>query len=327
MDFNTGRVRRYLDDFFLKKFCEFFISARKQRKRNKVEENRRQKEKLVSFIRSSLFLIDPSTFNFQTSSKPEINSIFSMTASDWSRIQQIQFAYSESTVLNKVIGTPPFPATQPIHSTIDLIRIPTYLASIRLITFLKKIPEFNSFDLEDRVTLVKYNLLAVVFMHVVLIYDPILNSYHEPDTDDPIFDGKDWINILGEQFYGELTRIATNLIQIVHNDRVIIKTFLLLILFTKGFCGYDIAHEPNLNNLSLVFQTQNSYLESLYKYCLHQHGLSKTLTIFMNLPGHLLGVQRLAVHLKDYVHDHIDVSQISPLMQTVLQLTESIPST
>ena len=250
-----------------------------------------------------------------------------MSPSDWSRIHQVQFAYSESIALNKLIGAPPFPAAQPIHSTIDLIRIPTYLASIRLITFLKKIPEFNSFDLEDRVTLVKCNLLAMVFMHVVLIYDPKFNSYHEPGTEDPIFEGKDWIKILGEDFYGELTRIATNLIHLVHNDRVIIKTFLLLILFTKGFCGYDIAHEPNLNNPSLVFQTQNSYLESLYKHCLHQHGSEKTLTIFMNLPGHLLSVQRLAVHLKDYVHHHIDASQISPLMQTVLQLNDSTAST
>src|SRR4051812_16566214 len=100
-----------------------------------------------------------------------------MTPSDWSRIHQVQFAYSESITLNKVVGAPLFPATQPIHSTVDLIRIPTYLASIRLITFLKKIPEFNLFDLEDRVILVKYNLLAVVFMHVVLIYDPKSNNY------------------------------------------------------------------------------------------------------------------------------------------------------
>ena len=61
-----------------------------------------------------------------------------MTTSDWSRINQIQLAYSESVVLNKVTGVPSYPATQPIHTTIDLIRIPTYLASIRLITFIKK---------------------------------------------------------------------------------------------------------------------------------------------------------------------------------------------
>lgn len=263
----------------------------------------------------------------KTISKKDISNLLSLTSSDWSRIRQVQYAYSESITLNKVIGVPTFPATQRIYSTIDLIRIPTYLASIRLITFLKKITEFNQLDLEDRVTLVKYNLLAVVFMHVVLIYNPTSDTYHEPGTEDPVFDGKDWIRILGDEFYRDLTNIATQLIQTVHNDRIIIKTFLLLILFSKGFCAYDIAHEPTLINSSLVYQTQCSFVESLYKYCLHHHGLKKTLTIFMNLAGHLLRVQHLAVHLKDFVHDQIDPALISPLMQTVLQLNDSVTST
>jgi len=250
-----------------------------------------------------------------------------MTVSDWTRIDKIQYAYNESITRNKVVGVPSFPATQAIHSTVELIRIPTYLASIRLITFFKKIPEFDLFDPDDRVTLVKNNLLAVVFMHIVLIYDPKFDTYHEHGTEDPIFEGKDWIEILGEEFYRAITTVITELIKLVQSDRIIIKTFLLLILFTKGFCGYDIAHEPTLKNYSIVFQTQNSYLETLYKYCLHHHGLTKTFTIFTTLLGRLLSIQRLAVHLKDYVHNHIDVSQISPLMQSVLQLTDSNSST
>jgi len=163
-------------------------------------------------------------------------------------------------------------------------------------------------------------------MHIVLLYDPKHDTYHEDNTEDPIFQGKDWIEIVGEEFYQELTDVATQLITMVENDRVIIKTFLLLILFTKGFCGYDIVHEPSLKNYSIVFKTQNHYLESLYKYCLHHYGLKKTLTMFTNLLGHLLSVQRLAVHLKDYVHNHIDASQISPLMQSVFQLTDPTSS-
>jgi len=250
-----------------------------------------------------------------------------MTPSDWTRISQVQLAYNESIIVNKVIGVPSFPATQPIHSTLELIRIPTYLASIRLITFLKKIPEFDLFDPDDRVILVKYNLLAVVFMHIVLIYDPKYDTYHEYNTEDPIFQGKDWIEILGEEFYRELTDVVTKLIKMTENDHVIIKIFLLLILFTKGFCGYDIAHEPSLKNYSIVFKTQNLYLESLYKYCLHHYGSTKTERLFTHFLAHLFSVQRLAVHLKDYVHDHIDASQVSPLMQSVLQLTDSTSPT
>lgn len=256
-----------------------------------------------------------------------MSNISLITPTDWTRIEQIQHAYRESIILNKVIGVPSFPATQHIHTTLELIRIPTYLASIRLITFFKNIPEFNSFDLDDRVILVKYNLLAVVFMHMVLIYNPNNDIYHESNTEDPIFQGKDWIEILGNEFYHDLTNVTKKILNFINNDHIVVKIILLLILFTKGFCGYDIVHEPTLTNYSIVLQTQNLYLELLYKYCLHRYGLKKTLNLVTKILLQLLSVQRLAIHLKDYVHDHINASQLSPLMQSVLQLTESTLST
>ncbi|CAF3352486.1 unnamed protein product [Rotaria sp. Silwood1] len=308
---------------------EFLFS--KQRKRNKIEQNRRQRQTNVGILGRRRRYIKHLKFFEESSSIDEVhpsitNNIPQMNESDWSRIHQVQYAYSQATSLNRVIGVPLYPATQPIHSTLELIRIPTYLASIRLITFMKKIPEFDLFNPEDRVTLVKHNLLAVVFMHVVLLYNPLADSYHEHDTEDPIFQGKDWIEILGEEFYHEVTDVATKLIEIFQYDRVIVKIFLLLILFTKGFCGYDIAHEPSLKNYFIVFNTQNLYLESLYKYCLHHYGIRKTITLFSRSLNQILAIQRLAVHLKDFVHNHINASQLSPLMQSVLQLPNSNPS-
>jgi hypothetical protein len=43
-----------------------------------------------------------------------------MTALDWSRISQVRFAYNELITVNKVIGVPSFPATRPIHLTLEL---------------------------------------------------------------------------------------------------------------------------------------------------------------------------------------------------------------
>jgi hypothetical protein len=249
-----------------------------------------------------------------------------MTELDWSKIHQIQAAYSEAMAYNQVVGVPPYPASHAINSTIDLIQVPTYLSSIRLITYFKKTPEFETCDFEDRVTLVKHNLVAVVFMHIVLIYDPIADTYHEHNTQDPIFQGKDWTKILGVEFYHDLTAIAMDLIEILEYDRVIVKLLLIIILYVKGFCGYDIPHEPSLNTPLMVFNTQNVYVEILYKYCLHQYGLTRTINLFSQLINQLLAIQRLGVHLKDLVHSNIDASQLSPLMQSVLQLSDSSSS-
>ncbi|UJR26345.1 hypothetical protein I4U23_007679 [Adineta vaga] len=299
----------------------------KHHKRSKIEENRRQKETNENGVvrhRRNLKLIKVQNTSPKDESSNQIHDdVPPMTDMDWIKIEQVQNAYSQAITLNKVIGVPLYPAIQPIRSTLELIRIPTYLASIRLITFIKHIPECGLFHPDDRVVLVKYNLLAVVFMHSVLLYNPIADTYHEHNTEDPIFQGTDWIKILGKEFYHELTDLATKLIEIVEYDRVIIKIFLLLILTTKGFCGYDIVHEPSLKNFSSVFSTQNVYLDTLYRYCLHHYGEKTTVNIFSRTIGPLMSIQRLAVHLKDFVHDHVDPSQLSPLMQSVLQLTDS----
>lgn len=244
-----------------------------------------------------------------------------MTAFDWTKIQQVQNAYNEAISYNQVVGVPPYPATQPVHSALDLIRIPTYLSSIRLITYLRKIPEFQLLDPEDRVTLVKHNLLAVVFMHTVLLYDPIADTYHEHNTQDPIFSGRDWIEILGDEFYHKITLTAKKLIETLEYDRVVVKILLLIILFTKAFCGYDIQNEPSLNTPWVVHNTQYSYVELLYKYCLHQYGFQRTISLFSQLINSLFSIQSLSSNFKNLVHTNIDATQLSPLMQSVLQVS------
>jgi len=308
---------------------------KKDEKKRQIEENRRRKQSHKPTPRrarrnQTYSKIDDDTSAAGERLSPEIvtdSSTSPMSEFDWSKIHQIQKAYSDAMAYNQVVGVPPYPATHSITSTIDLIQVPTYLSSLRLITYFRKTPEFEIFDSEDRVTLVKHNLLAVVFMHIVLIYDPIADTYHEHNTQDPIFQGKDWIKILGEDFYHDLTRTAKELIHILEYDRVIAKILSLIILYIKGFCGYDIVHEPTLNNPSIVSNTQNIYVEILYKYCLHQYGLTRTINLFSRLINQLLAVQRLAIHLKDFVHSVIvDVSRLSPLMQSVLQFSDTSSS-
>ncbi|CAF2614255.1 unnamed protein product [Rotaria sp. Silwood2] len=287
----------------------------KQRKKHKIAENRRRQQTngptRQRRRRTHIYSRTDENSSGNGSPPPRIidNVTSLMTQFDWSKIQQVQAAYNDAIAYNQVVGVPLYPATQPIHSTLELIRIPTYLSSLRLITYLRKIPEFELIDSDDRVILVKHNLLAVVFMHIVLIYDPVADTYHEHNTQDPIFQGKDWIEILGEEFYHDLTATAKKLIQILEYDRVIIKLLLLIIIFTKAFCGYDIAHEPSLNNRFIV-----SNIHSI------------TTHLFTNLINSLSAIQRLSSKLKDLVHSNINASQLSPLMQSVLQIPDASPS-
>jgi len=229
--------------------------------------------------------------------------------------------------MNSVIGVPLYPSIHHINTTVELIRVPTYLASMRLITFFKQLPEFHLLQNDDRVTLIKYNILAIVFLHTVLIYDPILDTYHEHNTNDPIFEGKDWINTISEEFHQQMIDVTIGLIKILECDRIMLKLLLIILLFSKGFCSYDPLNEPILNDSSSVLNAQNVYLDLLYRYSLHQYGEQKTTKLFSRLIAQLINIQHLAKDMKTIVHDHVLASQLSPLMQSVMQFPDSAMST
>ncbi|CAF0897756.1 unnamed protein product [Adineta ricciae] len=309
----------------------------KQKKRNQLVEKRRLKHSQepttvhrhrrripVNSRTENSNSDDDSASPQRTTNTNEETSL--MTEVDWSKIHRIQTAYTEAIEYNQVFGVPLYPATHSIHTALELIRAPTYLSSLRLITYLKRTEEFFLLDIDDRVTLVKHNLLAAVFMHIVLIYDPVADTYHEHNTQDPVFQGKDWIEILGEDFYHDITATVTKIIRIVEYDRVVVKILLIILIYIKGFCAYDLLNEPSLNNMFVAYNIQNIYLETLYKYCLHQYGSTKTIRLFTNLIGAFFSIQRLSIHLKDLTHEIIDASQLSPLMQSVLQLPDTTAS-
>jgi hypothetical protein len=241
-----------------------------------------------------------------------------MTEFDWSKIHQVETAYCEMMAHHQFDDVPPYPATHPICSTYDLIQVPSNLLAVRLIQYVKSTPEFESFDSDDRLILVKRNLLAVVFMYLVVIYDPAADTYHEHNIQDPIFQGKYLIKMLDENVYCNFTEIAKKSTEILKYDRVILKLLLLIILYTKGFCSYDSLYESQLNNPSIVLDTQNMYIEILYKYCLHQYGLTRTTNLFSHLINKLFAIQRLTTNLKDLVHSILDASRLPPLVQSIL---------
>jgi len=72
---------------------------------------------------------------------------------------------------------------------------------MRLITYIKKVDEFHQLNATEQLYLVKLNLLTICFIHSLYIYDPRTDSYHEQDTTDPLFSGKDWIKTINEQFH------------------------------------------------------------------------------------------------------------------------------
>jgi len=248
-----------------------------------------------------------------------INQVY-VTETDWLKILSLENAYTEAVKLNQTTGISQYPCIQPIESTLDLFRLPIFISSMRLITYFKQIPEFQQLDEDEQVYLVKLNLLSICFIHSLYIYDPRTDSYHEQDTSDPLFSGKDWIKTLNKQFHLEMKQLRNDLIDIFQMDNIIIKLFFLILLFSHTISSKQssLCLLTDIDSLS-IFKAQNVFTDLAYRYCLYQYGPYRTPMLFARYLSKLTKIQQLVDEIKHTIHDYMDTTQLSPLTQSIVQ--------
>ena len=135
------------------------------------------------------------------------------------------------------------------------------VAVMRLLSFFKQIPEFNQLNIDDKVTLIKYNLMIVVGINCTLSYNTETDQIVETDTDIP------WNTQFSQLLYGynicrEVQKIFRSLSNIAEYDRTIIELTLIIVLLTNGFSTTD-DRASKLNDGMAVHRAQNYYTELL----------------------------------------------------------------
>jgi len=239
---------------------------------------------------------------------------------DWVNIQSIQGYFTESVKLNRIVGMSIYPLTQPIQSTLELFRVPLYISSMRLITYIKHINEFRQLNAREQLYLVKLNLLSICFFHSLYIYAPITDSYHEQDTTDPLFSGKDWINTINKPFHLQMNQLRSDLLEIFQMDNIIIKLFFLILLFSQSI-SLNQSSQCLLTDIDAlgIFKAQNVFTDLAYRYCLHQYGPYRTPMLFARYLNKITKIQQLVDEIKYTIHDYVDTTQLSPLIQSIVE--------
>jgi hypothetical protein len=238
---------------------------------------------------------------------------------DWSNIQSIQNSFTEAVKLNKIAGISYYPSTQAIESTLELFRVPLYISSMRLISYVKQLSAFQQLDKKEQVYIVKLNLLTICFFHSIFIYDPRTDSYHEEDTTDPLFSGKDWMKTLNAQFHIEMNQLRNDLLEIFQMDNIIIKLFFLILLFSHQLSRNQVSQYIPTDISSVnIYKAQNIFADLVYKYCLHQYGPYKAPILFTRYINKIMKIQQLVEEVKYTTHDYMDITQLSPLTQSLI---------
>jgi hypothetical protein len=238
---------------------------------------------------------------------------------DWFSIKFIQDCFTGAVRLNRIADAPDQSFTQSFESTVELFRVLLRLSAMRLISYIKQINEFHQLNADDQVYLVKLNLLTICFLHSILSYDSATDCYHEQDTIDPIFSGTDWNKLLNAQFHMEMKQIRNDLIDTFQSDDIVIKLFYLILLFSNHLSLKQSSKCLLTENNSLgIFKGQNVFTDLMYRYCLHQHGSDQAPILFLRYVNKLMKIQKLVDEIKNTINNSMDLTDLSPLMQSLL---------
>lgn len=193
---------------------------------------------------------------------------------------------------------------------------------MRLLSFFKQIPEFNQLNVDDKVTLIKYNLVELLALNCVLSYDAKTNQIIETSSDAPM--NTEFYRVLHGYAFGlRLKKIFETFLSIAQCDQKIIHLMLITLILTKGFSASGVSNEPVLNDNMAVYRAQNCYAELLWKYLETMHGYGKAIELFSKLVGNVVAWQAVQETLRNDIMRTLspeDMNQLVPIMRSVLNI-------
>jgi hypothetical protein len=193
---------------------------------------------------------------------------------------------------------------------------------IRLLTFFKQIPEFDELNVDDKVTLIKFNLLPLLCINCTLSYNAETDQVAETDTDIP-WDPSVIQTVYGVDGHQQIKKVFDQFLDIAKYDYRIIQLALVAFILTKGISTVE-DNEPILNDYMRVYRAQNYYTELLWKYMEATHGSQLAVQIFSKLIAHFMAWQMLQKKLKYIVEQNLlssDMNELLPFMKSLLHIS------
>jgi hypothetical protein len=293
----------------------------KLNKKRRIEENRRLRLTNNNDIKDST---DKSNLDLQSIvlDKNQISTIKSASSiANNDVISNIVTAFNDGFKLDPTSYGWSYPLAKKITALCQILNTKNTTA-LRLISFYKRLGEFDSLDEIDKVNLIKTNLSYIFIFHASLGYDPIKDIYHEGiPPNDALLYGADIREAHGNDIHLRCTLIMRSLQSIVQMDRRLMQLILVIMLFSKGLSTMTNTVEPLLNNPRKVFQIQNFYLEHLWLFMEKYYGTARAVYILSTLISQCLHIQLLLRDIQQDIHGKLDPCQVPPIIRTLMHLS------
>ncbi|CAF3802464.1 unnamed protein product [Rotaria sp. Silwood1] len=307
----------------------------KAAKRRQIEENRNLALNSNSKTNEEEFQLPSSTFSDDLLTLIDTNILLTdftdllssqsqqtlLSPEDLQRVETISRFYQNRIEFAARDGLPWDPS---MHARTFLQVLNSHSVSVmRLLSFLKQIPEFNQLNVDDKVTLIKYNLITVLGISCALSYNIETNQIIETDSDVP--SNMQFFQVLhGYNICMQSKKIFASFLHIAKYDRKIIELTVIILILTKGFSVISDHDEQIFNDKMSICRAQNYYTELLWKYMETMHGYKKAIDLFSELIVHVISWQTIHEEMRNNILRTLspeDISELVPIMKSILRIS------
>jgi len=180
-----------------------------------------------------------------------------------------------------------------------------------LIKFYKSIPEFNQLDIQDRVLLIKFNLLRLIHIHCIVMR----NFEKHP------FIGvcmTKWINL---DFHQRMARTHKRFDRFREHP-LILKLALIILIFSMNLSPPgDMDPFEEYSNKINIYRIQDFYTTILWRYLNVLYGEKEAIRSMEFITVQILQLQLLMEIMEEYIKRETLHHPCHPLNSSLLRLT------
>jgi hypothetical protein len=203
------------------------------------------------------------------------------------------------------------------------------LSAVKIINFIRQIPEFEELDENDRLILVKYNLTLLFLVQRALTFDPTRELAYDDTSSTPVSAADEafayhcrslFILCYGYEFSRMFMSTMRTVSDLANKDPIIVQLIMIIMILLKGLSAND-DQEPLLNNSHHIFHVHSKYTDLFFRYLIEQSSFDAAVIKMMRITEVLIKIQRLMRDFHQLMKSKIDINSINPLMKSLLQLT------
>jgi hypothetical protein len=261
----------------------------------------------------------------QDNQSNEIEKILFGTLSieDWITIQSVQSSFVSLFHLPMEQCNKHIDVSDRVSALIAWFQFGNQLG-LRLIDFFRQINGFQDLLIDDRLTLIKYNLPSV--FPICKCYNfkytgdrCLIDSSEEAEKNRQFFMLFDAPNTVRNTFRD----VVLCLVQITRQDPTLLSLLLIILILTPGLSMSE--EEPPLNDSLAVDRLQSYYTKILWNYLVNQSGEIEACRRFTQLLTLILRLQSRTEILRLFFREECvkanTVDKLAPLMQSVLHIS------